>query len=348
MSRTFQKGNGKLTQQIVADELGISRSIISSVINDPETNRASAETKKRIFELFRNAPDSGRQAKIGDTVLLVNDPASAKYFFQSALLCGVQSRVVELGLKLQIVTPNQELRSYLFGAQLRGMLLMSAENVTEQVRELAGVTPVVTVNPEEHGDYLGNAVIPDYDAGMMQALGHLLAKGHRRIGFVGHRPPPAPCLQSRVRERLREFREACDAYGLAVSEEDIHLLERDNDEERLDCEPVLARWLEQAVRPSAFVLYNDHLAIKFYHAALVAGIRIPEQISLVSFDNEPVCEQLTPPLTSVSPEFYEVGRMAVDLLIARSEPTSPQKPGFKTICPVKLIERASVALSEHQ
>ena len=90
------------------------------------------------------------------------------------------------------------------------------------------------------------------------------------------------------------------------------------------------------------MVYNDNLAVKFYQVARARSIRIPEDVSLVGYDNEPGCEHLLPKLTSVSPEFFNLGRMAVDLLMSRIE-SAADMPGRKIICPVKLVVRESVS-----
>jgi DNA-binding LacI/PurR family transcriptional regulator len=254
----------------------------------------------------------------------------------------LQARAGEVGLKVLIASPDQDLRAYQFGPPLRGLLLTSPDAATEPVAELARTAAALTLNPQEHGSYLGDAVFPDYYAGMDQAVAHLLACGHRRLGYLGERPVSA---DSRSRERLLDFREACDAHGVAPDEADIHLYAHDAGDEgdRAAVASVLAAWRQRKRRPSAFVLYNDNLAVKVYQAAREFGVRIPEDVSLVGYDNEPVCEHLLPKLTSVSPEFFDLGRMAVQLLMAGARPTEAGA-GRKMICPVKLMVRASVAL----
>jgi LacI family transcriptional regulator len=346
--RTRIPMNGKITQKWIAKSLEISPSIVSLVVNDPETNRASEETKERIFELMRKSSGVVKNPRVGDTLLLINDPLDSKYHFQNELVCGAQSMAIEANLKVQIAAPSQDLRPYVLGVPLRGMLLISHENLSEAVRGMANLVPMVTVNPTEHADFLGNAVVPDYHAGMIRAIGHLRAHGHVRIGYIGYRPPPAPCSSSRERERLGEFRDACETQGVAALEEDIHIFEAGENKERQEhwtCAEVVSRWVEQIERPSAFVLYNDHLAVRFYQAAIAAGVSIPSDLSVVSFDNEPVCEQLTPGLTSVAPDFFNVGRLAVSVLLTRSAGIPVDQPGFKIVSPVRLIERGSVACS---
>jgi LacI family transcriptional regulator len=336
----------KITQKWIAESLDISPSIVSLVVNDPETNRASAETKERIFQQMRIATGSGKHPRAGDTLLFINDPGDSKYNFQNELICGAQSMAIEANLKIQIAAPTQDLRPYVLGVPLRGMLLISPENLSEAVCNLAKLVPMVTVNPTEHADFLGNAVVPDYHAGMIRAVSHLRAWGHRRIGYIGHQPPSSPCPSSRQRERLGEFKDACDSLGIPISSDDIHLFQAGENEEIQEyqtCVEIMSHWQKQSDRPSAFVVYNDHLAVRFYQAAMAAGISIPGDISVVSFDNEPVCEQLTPRLTSVAPDFYNVGRLAVSLLLTPNAGIPLDQPGFKIVSPIRLVERGSVA-----
>jgi LacI family transcriptional regulator len=333
--------NGRLTQKAVAARLGLSPSVVSLVMKNPETTRASEETKQRILEVLKKNPEQRSYIREGaDTLLVINKPGHDVYFYQSAMLYGIQSRAGELGLKTHIASPSQDLRSYLFGSPLRGVLVTHTDLVTEQVRELAGTTRVVTVNPQEHGRFIGDAVFPDYYTGMSLAIAHLQERGHQRIGYIGEQPAEA---DSRARERLLDFHEACDALGISVAEEDIYLYPRGRDEDdaggRAAVERFLSRWKKLKHRPTAFMLFNDHLAVKVYHAARTLGIDIPKELSLIGFDNEPVCEQKEPKLTSVSPEFFNLGRMAVDLLTAEKGETS----GLKMICPVKLMVRESVS-----
>lgn len=334
------KTRGRLTQKAIAEALGVSPSVVSLVMKNPGTGRASEETKQRILELLKRNPGSGKNASAGDTLLVINRPERNVYYYQSAMLFGIQSRAGEVGLKVHIASPDQEVRAYLFGAPLRGLLLTAPDAATEQVQELAKTTSVVTLNPQEHGTFFGDAVFPDYYAGMSQAVAHLLACGHTRIGYIGERPFEA---DSRARERLHDFREACEAHGVALAASDVHLYAHDGGEEedRLAVDEILGQWQKVKRRPSAFVLYNDHLAVKFYQAARARRIRIPEDVSLIGYDNEPICEHFLPKLTSVSPEFFNLGRMAVDLLTSRRD-AATEMPGRKIICPVKLVTRESV------
>ena len=335
-----KNSNGRLTQKAVAKMLGISPSIISLVMTNPDTTRASDETKQRILDVLKKNPGSGKHAREGDTILVINKPERNVYYYQSKMLFGIQTRAAEVGLKVHIASPTHDVRSYVFGPPLRGVLLTAPDTVTEQIAELSKTTFAVTLNPQEHGSYTGDAVSPDYYSGMCQAVKHLTDKGHTHIGYIGEKPLDA---DSRASERLHNFREACEVLNISLDETDIQLYNHDHDDEndRAAIDKILRNWKKMKRRPSAFIVYNDHLAIKIYQLAHTHSIRIPEDLSIIGHDNEPICEQLLPKLTSVSPEFFELGRRAVDLLTANKNVVK-EDPGFKLICPVKLVVRESV------
>jgi LacI family transcriptional regulator len=335
-----KKSNGRLTQKAVAKMLGISPSVISLVMKNPDTTRASNETKQRILDVLKKNPGSGKNASEGDTILVINNPERNVYYYQSKMLFGIQSRAAEVGLKVHIASPTHDVRSYVFGTPLRGVLLTAPDTVTKQIADLSKTTFAVTLNPQEHGTYTGDAVSPDYYAGMCQAVKHLAENGHTHIGYIGEKPLEA---DSRARERLRDFREACEVLNISLTAADIQLYTHANDDEndRIAIDEILGRWKKLKNRPSAFIVYNDHLAIKLYQLAHTHSIRIPEDLSIIGHDNEPICEQLLPKLTSVSPEFFDLGRKAVDLLTSDKKMVK-EEPGFKLICPVKLIVRESV------
>ena len=134
-SRQVPSGNGRLTQKGIAEALGLSPAVVSVVMKNPATNRASEETKQRILALLKRNPGSGRHASEGDTLLVVNKPERNVYYYQSKMLYGIQSRAAEVGLKVHIASPAQDVRSYVFGTPLRGLLLTAPDTVTEQVSE---------------------------------------------------------------------------------------------------------------------------------------------------------------------------------------------------------------------
>jgi len=90
------------------------------------------------------------------------------------------------------------------------------------------------------------------------------------------------------------------------------------------------------------MVFNDVLAAQAMNAALSMGVKLPSELSLIGFDNEPLCETLTPSLSTVSPDFRQIGATAVDLLNAGASRCG-SGAGRKLLTPVRLVARESVA-----
>ena len=169
--------------------------------------------------------------------------------------------------------------------------------------------------------------------GGLTATRHLLDLGHRRIAVIAG-PPWA--LNSRA--RLDGYRSALEAAGVAADPE----LVRGGAFEIVSGMTYATELLALPSPPTAIFALNDGIAIGVYHAASVAGLRIPEDLSVVGFDNYSLDEWLVPPLTTVHQPLDEMGaaaaRMVLDMALEPGE-----SPTNRLELATKLIVRASTA-----
>ena len=105
---------------------------------------------------------------------------------------------------------------------------------------------------------------------------------------------------------------------------------------------ILKQWRQSGAPPTVVVCFNDPLASAVNNTAARQGIRIPEDLSLVGFDNDPACETLTPALTSIYPGWAEMGRLGVDLVCDETF-WSGAYPKYRITVPAQLKLRDSVA-----
>jgi LacI family transcriptional regulator len=191
--------------------------------------------------------------------------------------------------------------------------------------------PVVAADPHS-----GPCVLPTIDSdnlsGAGLAVGHLLGLGHRRIAMLSGRAD----LQS---AQLRElgYRRALEAVGLPVVEEFVVSGAFDH-----DVSVAAARGLLGGVgRPSAIFAGNDLSAIAAIEVAGELGLRVPEDLSVVGFDNIPESALCSPPLTTVDQPIRVMGQRAVELLIrlVRGEPAE----STHITLPTNLVIRQSTA-----
>ena len=173
-----------------------------------------------------------------------------------------------------------------------------------------------------------NAVRPNYLVGVYEAMEHLIQLGHTRIAFMG-RPELA--------NRFAAYRIALETYGLPMNPEWI-CRNRDILGEA-DGARLMARLLRLKNRPSAVFCGTDKLALGAMREALRQGIRIPEDLSMVGFDNISASSKAPVPLSTVDVPRYELGEAAVKLLFERLKSGKDQP--IKTVMTNFIIRKST-------
>lgn len=155
--------------------------------------------------------------------------------------------------------------------------------------------------------------------GGFEATQHLIGLGHRRIGFVGTVSPEV----ERSHDVYGGYHAALACEGLRVRREDV--LDLSTVDVALAVEPV-RRFLDRTDRAPAFVTVNDAAALAMLEAAAQLGLRVPEEISVVGFDDLPQAAGSRPPLTTVANPRTWLGRAAVQMLfeVSAGKFTAPQ------------------------
>lgn len=177
------------------------------------------------------------------------------------------------------------------------------------------------------------SVSHDSVATAMLAAKELLTTGYRNFAFV---PWPEPRFWSD--DRMRGFREALAINGHGFVAFECGGPASPNS---LGYQRKLRRWVAELPRPCALFAANDQLGAEVLTAANFSGIRVPDELAVVSVDNcEPLCESTDPPLTSVVADFHSGGYMSAELLSRRlADPSA--RPVHLTFGPLAVIRRAS-------
>jgi LacI family transcriptional regulator len=173
--------------------------------------------------------------------------------------------------------------------------------------------------------------VPDEFQGGHDATEHLLRKGHRRIGFINE-IGPLPAMFG----RLEGYKQALATYGVPYDPEII----RTGTVVAAEGYRYAHELLQLSERPTALFCYNDSMAMGAYDAIRELGLRIPDDVAIVGFDNhELIAAQLRPGLTTMELPHYEMGQWAVNYLLStRSE---AQHVPVQHKIPCRLVERAS-------
>ncbi|WP_402377096.1 LacI family DNA-binding transcriptional regulator [Isoptericola rhizosphaerae] len=308
---------GRVTISDVARVAGVSVATVSKVVNHrygvaPSTaERVLGVVAELGYESSLVARSLRRQSTNVVGVLVAEfEPYSTE------LLKGISSAVDGTGYELLAYSGGTdggaitgwERRSL---SRLAGTLIDAAIVVTPtMVLSEANGIPVVAIDPHT-GPEGTHTVDSDNTTGAREAVEHLLALGHRRIAHLGGRPD----LES---ARLRElgYRQALEAAGLTVDQSLIRVGGYRPNTADTPARELLAP--SRGERPTAVFAANDQSAIHVIEVAHDLGLRVPEDLSVVGFDNVPESLTTTPALTTVSQPLHEMGtealRMVLDLL----------------------------------
>ncbi len=324
----------------VAREAGVSTATVSHVINN--SRFVSAETRTRVLaaiersQYYPNAHArslaSGRSQTLG---LLISDIANP---FFPELVKSIEAAAFEQGYDVVLSNTNYDparTSNYvrrLIERQVAGVALMTSELDMTLVDELASrQVPVVFLDLDAPGVNMSNLCI-DYAAGIEAAVRHLVALGHREIAFIGG----PERLRSAVRRR-DAFRASVRQYLPAAPAPRIY-----EGDFKLEGGRTAARaMLAERRRPTAVMAANDMMAFGAMQEFLAAGVRIPEDVSFVGFDDVAFAALSHPPLTTVCLPRTELGQRAVEALLATI--THPHRTGVELHVTTYLVERGTTA-----
>jgi LacI family transcriptional regulator len=317
---------------------GVSPTTVSFVINNRADAGISPETRKLVLEaveLLRYRPNraaQGLRTRRTHTIGLVTDKVAVTPH-AGRTISGAHDVARKHGSLLLIVNSNPRLmRSAvddLLDRQVDGIVFAAEGTSRMTPPEAARQVPTVLVNCFAPGDTV-SCVLPDELRGGREATELLLAAGHRSIAHItGARAAWA------TRQRLKGYFAALRDAG--VSRDDSLVL---TGHFRTDSGYELTRaLLARSKRPTAIFCGNDRMAMGAYQALAEAGIRVPEDMSIVGYDDqEDLAAALRPPLTTLRLPYYEMGRWALEQIFAGTVATLP--PRTYVVCPV--VSRGSV------
>ncbi|HEY0777387.1 MAG TPA: LacI family DNA-binding transcriptional regulator [Gemmatirosa sp.] len=192
------------------------------------------------------------------------------------------------------------------------ILPASSDNATTVVEMARGGLPIVCVDRRLPRATL-DTVVADNVEGAYDAVRHLLAVGHRRIAFIGGRRQ-----LSTTQERQQGYRRALAEQGIVVDE----TLVRAGDSRQAGGRDLTRELLELPHPPTALLVGNNLMTLGALETIHARGLRIPDDVAVVGYDDMPWAAAFNPPLTAVRQPGQELGRRAAELLLARIEDPS--------------------------
>ncbi len=331
----------------VAARAGVSLGTVSNVLNRPE--RVAPATRDRVLQAIaelgfvRNEAArqlrAGRSRTIGVVVLDVGNP------FFTDLAGGVEDVAAEAGLSVVLCNSNDDVSresrhlSLLQEQRAFGVLITPVSNKTpaiEAIRQMG--TPVVLVDRGSNRK-MCSVSVNDRVGGEL-AVGHLIARGHRCIGFVG-----GPLKIRQVSERLAGARAAVAAAGLP--EEALIVFETP----RLDVAAGRATGdrlasLPAGQRPTAVFCANDLLALGLLQDTVRRQLRVPEDLAIIGYDDIDFAAAATVPLSSVRQPRADLGRAAMRLLLEEASGAADHHHRQVVFEPELVVRESTVGVRE--
>lgn len=320
---------------------GVSSSTVSFVLNANSGQTISHRTRKRVMEAVAtldyrpNRTARGLRTRRAETIGLVTDEIAVEPFAGATIL-GAHEVVWAHGSLLLVVNTTRdrqimrEVIDELVDRPVDAILFAVMGTRRLVLPDALKGVPSLLVNGYTTGNLLP-AVLPDEVTGGRTATEMLLAAGHRRIAFFTGRAEAWA-----TRARLRGFRAALEDAGLPLGDQVVR-----TGNYRVDSGYDLTRrLLAEPNRPTAIMCGNDRMAIGAYLALGEAGVQIPQDMSVMGYDDQvDLASRVHPPLSTIRLPYYQMGRWAARQVVTGSIATLPGR----TYLPCPPVARKSVA-----
>ncbi|MEZ2346895.1 LacI family DNA-binding transcriptional regulator [Terriglobus sp. RCC_193] len=311
---TAKKSKAKLDIRTVATAAGVSVATVSRVMNKVPT--VDAQLSKKVWEAVQRlgyvpntqarALVSGRSRLLGVIISDITNP------FFPELIQGFEDKAIDVGYEALIGSTNYDLQRMeqcvqrMLERQVEGVAVMTfgiEQPILERLSSEGIPMVFIDVAPRKKNISI---IHVNYDQGIREAVQHLAALGHRRIGYI-----TGPHLLHSANARLDAFLSAAERVGIRVPESCIFHGDHTSEGGSRGVEHLLS--IKQP--PTAIMCSNDVSALGAMHAISRAGLSIPDDISLIGFDDIKLTEYVLPPLTTIRMSGRDIAASAVYALL---------------------------------
>ena len=328
----------------IAREAGVSIATVSNVIN--KSYKVTEKTKKRVGDIIQkynyriNIGASSLRSKVSKLIGVIVPEISNPFF--SKLNDEIEKYASEIGYSIVICNNNYDYKKdiehieILVSRNVDGLIMVpSMEDKKVIMPAIQSNIPVVLINRKIEQRNCDAVVLDAYKADL-DLVDYLTSLGHKKILYMNAEPE---LFVSQI--RLKGYADGLKKSGLVLKKE---LIIQADGFKYSDGYDFIKKILELKDRPTAILAYNDMLAIGLLKAFLEAGYKIPEDYSILGFDNINIDDYLAVKLTSVAIGLKAIAKQAVDILMERIRNKNiPQKLIFLSI---SIIKRDSAGIAK--
>ena len=313
---------GKLSIDQVAELAFVSRSVVSRVLNNRPN--VSDEAKQRVMKVVKEHnyhPSSvarglatNKNYEIGILAPRRCDEALGNGFW-SLLHLGIFEECIQKGYFVTMspisTDKNAEINEHILDdKRLDGYILLTQEVTDFVINKISErAIPMVMVGHDEQNKNIASIDINNF-SGVYKSTTHLVELGHHRIGAIMASPN-----MKESSDRINGYKQALNDANLTVDEQHIFV----DDYSQKHGYDTMKQWINEGLDITAVVCTSDTLAMGAILALHEENISVPEQFSVVGFDDLPFAQYMIPPLTTVQQPIYEKGKRAASLLVEQIE-----------------------------
>jgi DNA-binding LacI/PurR family transcriptional regulator len=321
----MQQSQSHVTMREVADDAGVSLKTVSNVVNNYEfvSDAMREKVNESIKKLGYTVNTTARNLRRGrhGVISLVVPDLRMPYFAELSSLVIAEAKKVGLQVLVEPTLYSRESELEALHGELRsmtdGLIFSPLELGPEDEAEFDVEYPLVVLGERvvsDNVDYVGTENV----AGVKRATSYLLQTGCKRVAVLGAHPGER---MGTAQLRLQGYMEALDEHGIPF---DPDLVVTSVMWHRVDGVEAMEGLFDKGVEVDGVMALNDMLASGALHAIQMRGLRIPDDISVIGFDNSEDSQYFSPALTSVSPGLPAVAKVAVRTICERIEGVEPQ------------------------
>lgn len=320
----------------IAESAGVSPATVSRVLNYDSELSVGAATKQKIFEAAEklNYTKHLRAARAYKASLLLlqwyNETEELEDLYYLSIRLGIEKKAQEAEVEITRLTLGEALPEKKFDGVLA--LGKFSEAQIEVIKEISPNNLFVDFDAYQAGC---NSLVVDFEKGVGQAVELLLSTGKRKLGMLTGIEKYKAYNAELEDVRLRLFERELDSHALTLAPENILAAPFTVEGGRL----AMAKRLEAGALPEAFFCASDALAIGAIRALTAAGIKVPEQVAIVGFNDVSVAKYVTPAISTVKVFTEWMGELAVSTMQDLLQNAAPAPR--KIIVGTQLIKRAS-------
>lgn len=322
---------------------------VSRVINDDQDSPVNEDTRKSVWQLVkdmgyskytRNGNSKKNTKKIG--YILNNTPNIFNHPYFSVILDAIESEIKSQGCSVGYYFAENDIqkesvRHQIINEDVDGLIVI-AEYIDEEflVQIKEKYKNIVSIDYNST-DFDRDLILVEREKAAYIATNYLIEHGHQDIAFIGG--STVSFLGLEKEKRYDGFNKAMDEANLSINKQWV----RDGDWSLEGGNQQMMAILETDKRPTAVFAASDFMAIGVIRAIHQSGLFVPDDISVISFDDIEMSTYINPTLTTFHVPKKEIGRLAVKMLLDQINGNNPGFP-LKVMVPAELIERESVKM----